>query len=483
MQRLPSLLSALVALASMTALAGPRDVVYLETRHGQADGGVNRTPAVPVGHCRQCHDTRTLPQPQPHLLFRANDNTLCVTCHAGAGAASYLGATVYDGGAHWGSAKALWPGPSPAARPPGDEGLCLTCHTPHGTRDGQGLVPSLGLVREEALCLACHDGSGPASTNMAAELAKAAAHPVVATSGVHEAREPLVPATFGAGRRHAECVDCHNPHAASDAARLAGVPRVAVTNGAAGAVPAYALLAATDATPVQEYQLCFKCHASWTTQPAGQDDLALGLNPANESFHPVEAPGKGTSTQLAASLAGGSGLPHLTTSDTITCSDCHGSEALPLTVSKVSAYTGAVPTGPHGSNAAAANAAYSKALLRASYRVTPKTGGGFVAAEAQLCLICHKAAPFQDTSKNTRTDTRFNLHGFHLGKGTLCAECHANPHGTRLAPVAANRTYARLVSFAPNVTGATAGASPTWNGSSSCSLRCHGTTHNPETYP
>ncbi len=483
MQRLPSILSALVGLTAVTAFAGPRDVVYLETRHGSADAGVNRVATVPVGHCRQCHDTRTLPQPQPHLLFRADDNALCFTCHTPAGAAAWQGSTAYNATAHWTSMKMAWPGPAPAARPAGDVGKCLNCHTPHGSRDGQGLVPVLGFVREEALCLTCHDASGPASTNLVAELAKATAHPVIATSGVHDAREAMSPATFATGRRHAECVDCHNPHAANDAAKLAGVARVAVTNGGAGTVPGYTLKPASDLSPTLEYQLCFKCHASWTTQPAGQDDLALVLNPANESFHPVEGPGKGTSAQLANSLAGGTGLPHLTTADTITCSDCHNSEAIPLTVSKVSTYGGTVPSGPHGSNAAATNATFSKALLRASYRVTPKTTKSFVASEFQLCFVCHSSAPFATTSKNIRSDTRFNLHGFHVGEGLLCAECHSNSHGTRLAGYSGNRTYGRLVSFGPTITGPTTGSQPAWNGSSSCSLRCHGFTHNNETYP
>jgi hypothetical protein len=44
--------------------------------------------------------------------------------------------------------------------------------------------------------------------------------------------------------------------------------------------------------PIDEYQLCFKCHSSWTTQPAGQSDLALLLNNNNPSYHPVEAAGR-----------------------------------------------------------------------------------------------------------------------------------------------------------------------------------------------
>lgn len=485
MQRLPSILSACVALTASLALAGPMDVVFQQTRHGAADGGVSRAGAnAPVGHCRNCHDTRTLPQPQPDLLWRANDNQLCFTCHTAGDGYAYQGPTAFNATAHWTSGTMRWPGPTPAARPAGDQGKCLNCHTPHGVKDGLGLVPVQGFVREEALCLACHDGSGPAKTNVAGELAKAAAHPVTTTTGVHNAREAMAPATFATGKRHAECVDCHNPHAANDGAKLTGVARVAVTNGAAGATPTYTLKPASDSSAVLEYELCFKCHSSWTTQPAGQDDLALLLNPANESFHPVEGAGKGTSTQLTASLAGGTGLPHLTTADTITCADCHNSDALPLTVSKVALYDGGVPSGPHGSNASTLGTGSSTAILRAQYRTQDRTSGPYTAAEFTLCFICHAKAPFADTSKNTRTDTRFNLHGFHMDIGALCADCHNNSHGTRSASWSGNRTYARLVSFGPLVTKAgTTNTQPVWNGSSSCTLTCHGQSHNPFTYP
>ena len=484
MQRLPSILSCALALVASTALAGPGDVVFQQSPHGHPTTGVNRVATAPVGHCLQCHPTRALPVSIPNILFTANDNPLCFTCHGAAGQAAYLGPAAYNATAHWTSMKMLWPGPVPAARPVADQGKCLNCHTPHGRRDGQGLVPDLGYVREEALCLACHDSNGPASSNLVAELGKARSHPVTTIVGKHLSTEPTTGATFGGANRHAECVDCHNPHAASDTAKLAGVARVAVTNGAAGTTPAFTLKGPTDASAVKEEELCFKCHSAWTTLPAGKTDKAVELNPANESFHPVEAAGKNATAAMTASLLGGTGNPKLTPTSLITCSDCHNSEAIPLTISKVSSYTGLVPSGPHGSNASAASATLSTALLRAPYRVTPKNGGSYVASESTLCFICHAAAPFADNSKNNRADTNFKLHGYHLGKGLICAECHSNSHGNRLAGYSTNRTYSRLVSYSSNVLGTGgAGSQPTWTlGSKSCSAVCHGKNHNPETY-
>ncbi len=501
MQRLPSILRTralvcvgLVVLAA-PALAGGDHVFHL-TKHGSPTGGVSRLSGVPTGHCMQCHPTRQSPAPMSPVLFSTNDNALCFSCHAAAGSASvYAGQTAYAASIHATSMSMRWPGPTPAARPAGDEGKCLNCHTPHGARDGQGLVPNLEYFREEALCLSCHDASGPASTNLVAEFAKASAHPTVSTVGVHVTAEGSTPAAFGTGKRHAECTDCHNPHAVTSVNKLAGVSRIQVTNGVAGAVPGFTFVPQTNTGAVKEYELCFKCHSSWTTRPAGQTDQALVLNPANESFHPVEGAGKNGSTQMAASLAAGNGLPHLTTTSVITCADCHNNNALPQNITLVSGYTGTTPMGPHGSSA--------PGLLRAAYRLTLKprsSTNDYTVNDFTLCFICHSPAPFADTSKNNRADTAFPLHGFHLqrlnnkgngagdintpgaGQGNaVCRECHFNTHGTRGAFFSTNASYTRGVNFSPNVQGSNGAAQPTW-APRSCRLSCHGTGHNPEPY-
>ncbi|MHB8876435.1 MAG: cytochrome c3 family protein [Myxococcaceae bacterium] len=498
-------LGAAALLCASTALAG--DQVFHLTPHGSRTGGVSRDATVRVGHCMQCHPTRqAAPFSQARALFGPNDNSLCFTCHSAATpAAVYQGSTGYGTSAHWTSTLVRWPGPVPPARPAGDGGKCLNCHNPHGARDGLGLVPNQGILREEALCLACHDASGPSVKNVNAELAKAAAHPVIPTSGVHLTTEGGASASFGTGKRHAECEDCHNPHRASATAPLAGVSRVRPNPVAAGAVPTFSYLPPSDTSAAFEYELCFKCHSSWTTLPAGAKDKAFELNPNNESFHPVRAAGKNTTAKMAASLAGGAASPALTTASTIACSDCHASEAIPRTVAKVSSYAGTAVKGPHGSNASAGQPAYSSDLLRGAYRMDLKprsTTNNYNVAEFALCTICHSPAPFADRSKNTRADTNFDLHGFHMadifnnpaggttgtiatagaGQGNaICRECHYDPHGTRGTFWSNNRSYARLVSFSPNITGPNGTGQPVWS-LGSCSLRCHGMDHTPETY-
>lgn len=506
MQRLPSILTRALCVASgvLAASASAGDQVFHLTKHGSTTSGVNRLSSVPQGHCMQCHPVRQSPAPMSPVLFAPNDNTLCFTCHAAAGPATvYAGQAAYAASIHASSTAMRWPGPVPAARPAGDAGKCLNCHTPHGARDGLGLVPNLEFFREEALCLSCHDASGPASANIVAELSKAAAHPTATISGRHAPAEGGTSTAFGATNRHAECTDCHNPHAVTSTSPLQGAGRVSVSNGAAGSVPTYTWVPPTSGTTPKEYELCFKCHSSWTTRPAGQTDLALVLNPANESFHPVEAAGKTTSSQLTASLAGGTGLPHLTTTSVISCGDCHNNDALPTNVSLVAGYTGTAPKGPHGSNASGGNAAFSNSVLRARYRADLKpraTSNDYTATDFTLCFICHSPAPFATTQEGTRSDTSFRLHGMHLnklfGKGSvngdintpgagrgnaICRECHYNTHGTRGAYWATNRTFTRGVNFSPNVQGQGGTGEPSWQ-PNSCRLRCHGTNHSPETY-
>lgn len=507
MQRLPSILTTRALVCAAVVLAAPAlagDQVFHLTAHGNSSTGVNRLGSVPTGHCMQCHPTRQSPALSSPVLFSTNDNALCFACHAAAGVASvYAGQTAYAASIHATSAAMRWPGPTPLARPAGDAGKCLNCHTPHGARDGQGLVPNLEYFREEALCLSCHDASGPAATNIAAELSKPGAHPTVPTVGVHVTAEGSSSAAFGVGKRHAECTDCHNPHAVTGASRLAGTSRVQVSNGVAGSVPGYTFLPQTNTGAVKEYELCFKCHSSWTTRPAGQTDLALVLNPANASFHPVEAPGKNTSSQMTNSLAAGTGLPHLTTASVVTCADCHTNDDVPRTLTLVSGYTGTVPVGPHGSNASGGNAAFSNAVLRAPYRVALKpraVSNDYTANDFVLCFICHSPAPFADRSKNARPDTAFPLHGFHLGSlfnqgrgagdintpgagqgNAICRECHYNTHGTRGAPFSGNANYAKGVNFSPNIQGPGGTGQPSW-AAGSCRASCHGMNHSPETY-
>lgn len=477
MQRVPSklthALSGLGLLCSLVAWGAPGDDVFRLTAHGNRDAGVTRVVGLDRGHCLQCHVRQTSPWAQPFALFTANDNTLCFSCHAATNSTgTWGGQAAFTSSAHWSSGQMVWPGPTPGARPAGDQGKCVNCHAPHGAKDAVGLVPDLGQVREEGLCLACHDATGPSVKNILGETQKASGHKPAATSGRHTPGESSPTAFAWGSTRHVECVDCHNPHRASygDAgslAPLAGASRVLYAWDGGNT---FTFLSNGDLTPMQQYQVCYKCHSSFTTLDAGTKDLSRQFDPRAPSFHPVVAPGTNATTAMANSLAGGTGLPHLTVGDVIECQDCHASDALPLTVSRVGLYLGSTPRGPHGSN--------NPKLLRAAYRTT---GAATSSSSANaLCFICHSSAPFTSGSSAA---TNFSLHAKHATIG-LCSDCHADLHGTRLSSGTQDGGFLRLVSFSAAVTssGGRLLWTPKTTGNGSCTLTCHGQGHSPETY-
>jgi predicted CXXCH cytochrome family protein len=406
---------------------------------------------------------------QPFALFTANTNSLCYTsgCHNLSSALmSYQGPALYDVSSH--AANVFWPGfdPSvdsaaPPAKPSGDSGKCINCHDPHGyNRDGTGLIPSLAFSREEKLCLVCHDGS-PAS-NVKSQFNKTYRHPI-STSGKHNATENDSSSAVGAAptnNRHSECVDCHNTHVAKreDSPRLnnppdapntlRGVSRVTVINGGAGMAPTYTYRGPSDGTPpVAEYQICFKCHSSWTSRPAGQSDLALLFSTNNPSYHPVEAQGRNTNVN-ANSFVNGWTATKLTY-----CSDCHGNDDMNPLV-----------RGPHGS-------AY-RYLLKNPYTAT---SGQRTMGSNEICFDCHRYDTYanNNASSTVKGYSRFNPpahsegHTYHVGSRRYpCYACHES-HGSPTRPhlIVTGRSPG-IRSYAESTTGGT------------CSPTCHGS----ETY-
>lgn len=442
--------------------AGPTGGVYPQTRHGNPTTGVNRTAEWPVGSCEQCHVQHGGGSPNAFALFAPNINALCATagCH-GAPAVNriYQGPATYDGSSHATSTVVVWPGPDPTvdgSAPPakrsGDAGKCVNCHTPHGSGDGMGLIPSQVFSREEKLCVVCHDGS-PAAENVKADLAKTYRHPTGTITGRHDQAEDGTAARYGASptnNRHAECVDCHNVHVArADAGppappvasnRLLGVGRVAVTNGAAGMVPLYTYRGPADLSPAQEYEVCFKCHSSWTTLPAATPsggtprDKALQFNPNNPSYHPVEAAGKNPNISASA-FVNNWGPAKL-----MYCTDCHTSDSTALRA-------------PHGST-------YNY-ILKMDYRAS---GAQRTTAETDLCFDCHRYDTYaNDRSTNTvKGYSRFNPpafgkgHTFHVvQKRYPCYACHESHGSATLPHLLATGRSPGLVRYTQTATGGT----------------------------
>lgn len=467
-KRADCLVLALSLLAAPGA-ARARNGAYDSTAHGNPTTGVQRIPSEPRGECSQCHSEHassggvSTGGPYPYALFAQDDNLLCFGCHSLATAiGGYQGDAVYGQSLHATAPGAVWPGPTPPARPLSDGGKCVNCHQPHGLKDAAGVVPSLLFAREEAVCLPCHDGS-PAIANVAAQFQlKAYRHPLE-IAGRHAAAEGASPQAFAAApvnNRHSECTDCHNPHFAradpvppvAPAARsgIVGVTRVRVNNGAAGSVPIFTPLPATDTTFVQEYEVCFKCHSSWTTQPIGQSDLSLLLNPANPSFHPVEGPGKNPTVNPNAFASGWSAA------STTWCSDCHASDD-PLV------------RGPHGS-------AFRYLLKKNS---STSTAGGQVPSAADLCFDCHLFDTYANPNNpNANAYSRFNPpnaaqgHAYHVGsQGYACYACHQSHGSTAYPALMVTGRSPGLLGYTATATGGT------------CAPTCHGTQSYQSNYP
>jgi hypothetical protein len=367
---------------------------------------------------------------------------------------------------------------------------------------------------QASTCFTCHDGTG-ASSDVQSDWSSSSipandpttsswySHPATSPSNHRSAQEDEFGGTLN---RHSACADCHQPHLAdgtrpvnsvggwSASGAIAGASGVAVVNGAAGTSPAYTL----QKTSTFEYELCFKCHSGFTQLPA-QDpshpsrwalDKGIELNPANVSYHPVEAVGKNQTSAMTLSLAGTSPykLWAFGTNDTVRCVSCHVDSAAANLVPR-----------PAADASLDDHSSQNRGILIAPYKDRAlKTRGPYLAQDFALCYVCHAEAPMVDDSGDVRTDTNFSWHGYHLssisgnGLGGLnidapgagpgnatCSECHFRTHGSALA-VNGQVPATGLVNFAPNVQtmgGILKFVSATPTSMGTCTLTCHGKAH------
>jgi predicted CXXCH cytochrome family protein len=382
---------------------------------------------------------------------------------------------------------------------------CATCHRAHAAT-GNMLTAT---ATELGLCGSCHNGTD--LPDIASAFSSVPANDEsTRTYYSHDAADL--------------CTQCHNPHdinsvpgSASAAGwtpsgRTYSASGASVTNGAGG--PTYELVARA----TLEYQLCFKCHSganpdlpSNTGQPPSRQLLDKGIefDPANVSFHPIEAAGTNQTTALANSLALTGTSPYklwaFDTTSTIRCVNCHSDwriAAEALSLGQPLLASADLPT----------HASPARGILLAPYRDRVLKGAiePYQAADFALCYLCHSEAPFRDTTgqvrdgqNGTTADTNFRYHGVHLsnpdvmsdrgfpgtdidtpgyGSGfAVCAECHFRIHSSAL-PADGKTPGLRLVNFAPNVTAPTGGVLDwqplTDTTAGSCTLKCHGAPHN-----
>jgi predicted CXXCH cytochrome family protein len=305
---------------------------------------------------------------------------------------------------------------------------CPACHRGHG----KPRSPMLPAPQSE-LCLSCHDSQtrleqrairgdvvrGVQSTLLSSTLSKPFVHPM--SDQAFSRHEPGV----------VTCTSCHSPHRGlplqASQARVAGMRKISPRN------------------PNRfEYELCESCHGGEGFNSQSPLDISRLFNQNSRSYHPVEAPSRGSSLSVAPGLAGRE----------INCTDCHGN----------SDRSG--PRGPHGSSV--------RYILRAEYNTID--GSSESSQGYALCYDCH------DREK-VLNSVSFPQHGLHIvDERSSCATCH-NPHGS-----IKNRA---LIRFGEDIISGAVSQSiqsgqlafvSSGPGSGTCYLTCHGSDHSPKSY-
>lgn len=431
--------------------------------------------------CTSCHDPHEKDN-APFLQKTTLNGELCITCHQRAGqswdwaTSSHATSTATPSGANpWTERKAAWRGTTVA------ENACFNCHTPHNAAVPARLVKA----QEENTCYLCHNGT-VAATNIQAEFLKAYRHPVnITPNASHDAtlvEQPLIM------NLHAECMDCHNPHAVKDAppmisfnpsspfdpnhstppnanARIKGVTGVDVSGSPTSDVNF-------------QYELCFKCHGlpGKGACDAGRCPTATSLQMTRldgvynlrdkvysgtaglVSYHPIEANNPSNNTEVPSLRTD---IPLNRTTSLIYCTDCHSGDTSP-------AAGGTGPDGPHGS--------IYEAMITRPYTFNPELDPG----NFDLCFKCH------DEASVTADGPTGWYHEQHLKRGVTCINCH-DPHGSQ--------KFNHLINFLTNatyggtnyqITGAAGFAEPTFIDQGAyqgtCYLDCHGVVHDPFCY-
>jgi predicted CXXCH cytochrome family protein len=374
--------------------------------------------------CNSCHD----PHNNQFGSFLVKDNTasaICQDCHV---------PNDWSASAH-AMSTAIWNGAAPNPWPHTPQttvagNACENCHRPHAAETARRL---LNFTPAEQNCLSCHNGN-VAAKNIAAEFGKMSRHPVSTTTGIHDPTENVINST-----RHVACEDCHNPHAARNAAASAPAAPGSLT-GVRGVNAA-----GSEVLSVQyEYELCFRCHGdsgnrgpSLVTRQFDETNTRQEFSPGNTSFHPVEGVGKNGSVPSLVSP--------WTVSSQMYCGDCHNNDQGPGT-------GGTGPKGPHGS-------AYPPLLER---MLLLTDGTAYNPNNFALCYKCHDPSVV-----NSGLTTSWQYHKKHIEDfKAACTTCHDSHASSQPHLINFNTAYVLPYSGVINYTS-------TGVNHGTCTLTCH----------
>lgn len=394
--------------------------------------------------CISCHD----PHNNQYGNFLVKDvsirhDALCTTCHNKEGW-NDADTTHRTGGTRFAGVSAQVAADG-----------CISCHLPHSAQKGEHLLrlSQVGAGEETNCYLSCHRDV-PYSNVWSQFNSSIYTHTVQNYSDVHTADETL---PLSAGKKHVECVDCHNPHRAGWQGAPLGDPAPQLppasvapdVNGPLRGVRGVDLTgAATVAVARYEFEVCYRCHAGisagqFTSLSAqlplrvfSDYDESNRFNPANPSYHPLTTDRQGTGRSLRTQYQAGMYR--------IYCNDCHNS---------------------HGTN--------EPHMLREQNIDTFPISA---ISNYPLCFRCHDPDFLLNPLTSPHADTAA-LHQKHvLGphdngdtRQTPCSVCH-DPHGTPVSRGATLTNAAHLINFDTRY----AGPAPVYDsGARSCTVACH----------
>ena len=372
-------------------------------------------------------------------------------------------------------------------------GSCLDCHNSgHGSNKLKLLAPwnfTGGAApdqwqQEEKFCFNCHTTTPGRPvfaafntwTNTATSIYE---HDVSVDRGLDHGKE-VYGSSFAT--RHIECGDCHEPH--KDAyPNTATAPAIKLPQrGATGVQPTWPAGVGMPtgynflSQATNEYQVCFKCHSSYTTLPgysptglgklvaAAQQsesrDLAREFNTSAASFHPVTAVGKNTNINTWATGSSCGGVSPCTVNSRVFCTDCHANAN----------GNASGNNGPHGSP--------RLHILKGTADYITNDGGGTITHNAgEVCFLCHAYSTYvTGTSVGT---SRFTRHKSNTHNNFPCYDCH-DSHGADINQGLVNFN-ASHITFNGGRNSQTAWVRTTNGGT--CYVLCHGKDHNGVTYP
>ena len=382
--------------------------------------------------CTSCHDPHN-DQFGQFLQVNGVRGGLCIVCHNKDG----WDASVHKSSAASWNGTALNPWPNTSWRNVA-ENACENCHTSHSAPGKKRL---LNYSLDDDNCKACHNGN-VAKKNITAEMNKASRHSFLIHESMHDPTEGVV----GAGKWHAECVDCHNAHAVSSVSsgELPGSLRKVKGVNAQGVV-------VNEIT--HEYEICFRCHGdtnfavrTYVKRQYAGVNTRVEFDAANKSFHPIETIGKNADVPSL--------ITPLTATSMIKCTDCHNNDNGPNN-------GGMGPRGPHGS--------IYRPLLERNLSFADNQSESL--STYQLCYKCHDR-------NNILGDRSFPKHKEHIvEKMTPCTVCH-DSHGVK--------DVSHLINFDRNIVSPNSSGNISFTDSGrfhgSCSLRCHNVEHDNKSY-